>query len=112
MDYNKDNIAKDKAKTWKTFNKLTIYTIIFVKSQLLSFLKFLNVLLLNLISLLLILSMKRTAIFSFSAIFNPCELPKTKNAVAQPSAFIEFSWITVTDLVKCVIGFPVFGLII
>ena len=30
MDYNKDNIAKDKAQTWKTFNKLTIYTIIFV----------------------------------------------------------------------------------
>ena len=30
MDYNKDNIAKDKVKTWKTFNKLTIYTIIFV----------------------------------------------------------------------------------
>ena len=23
MDYNKDNIAKDKAQTWKTFNKLT-----------------------------------------------------------------------------------------
>ena len=30
MDYEKDNIAKDKAQTWKTFNKLTIYTIIFV----------------------------------------------------------------------------------
>ena len=30
MDYNKDNIAKDKAQTWKTFNKLTIYTIAFV----------------------------------------------------------------------------------
>ncbi len=30
MDYNKDNIVKDKAKTWKSFNKLTIYTIIFV----------------------------------------------------------------------------------
>ena len=30
MDYNKDNIVKDKAKTWKTFNKLTVYTIIFV----------------------------------------------------------------------------------
>ena len=30
MDYNKDNIAKDKAQTWKKFNKLTIYTIIFV----------------------------------------------------------------------------------
>ncbi len=29
MDY-KDNIAKDKAKTWKTFNRLTIYTIIFI----------------------------------------------------------------------------------
>ena len=30
MDYNKDNIAKDKAKTWKSFNKLTIYTIILI----------------------------------------------------------------------------------
>ncbi len=30
MDYNKDNISKDKAQTWKTFNRLTIYTIIFV----------------------------------------------------------------------------------
>ncbi len=30
MDYNKDNIAKDKAQTWKIFNRLTIYTIIFV----------------------------------------------------------------------------------
>ena len=30
MDYNKDKIAKDKAKTWKIFNKLTVYTIIFV----------------------------------------------------------------------------------
>ena len=30
MDYDNDNIAKDKAKTWKSFNKLTIYTIIFV----------------------------------------------------------------------------------
>ena len=30
MDYSKDNITKDKAKTWKSFNKLTIYTIIFV----------------------------------------------------------------------------------
>ena len=30
MDYNKDNISKDKAQTWETFNKLTIYTIIFV----------------------------------------------------------------------------------
>ena len=30
MDYNKDSLAKDKAQTWKTFNKLTIYTIIFV----------------------------------------------------------------------------------
>jgi len=30
MDYNNDKIAKDKAQTWKTFNKLTIYTIIFV----------------------------------------------------------------------------------
>ena len=101
-----------KNKNAKINKSIIIYTIIFFKSQLLSYFKFLNVLLLNLISLLLILSMKRTAIFSFSAIFNPCELPKTKNAVAQPSAFIEFSWITVTDLVECVIGFPVFGLII
>ena len=30
MDYNKDSLAKDKAQTWKTFNKLTIYTIVFV----------------------------------------------------------------------------------
>ena len=30
MDYNKDNISKDKAQTWKTFNRLTIYTIISV----------------------------------------------------------------------------------
>ena len=30
MDYNKDNIVKDKAHIWKTFNKLTIYTIVFV----------------------------------------------------------------------------------
>ena len=30
MDYDKDSIAKDKAKTWKSFNKLTIYTIILI----------------------------------------------------------------------------------
>ena len=30
MEYDKDNIAKEKAQTWKTFNKLTVYTIIFV----------------------------------------------------------------------------------
>ena len=30
MDYEKDNLVKDKAQTWKIFNKLTIYTIIFV----------------------------------------------------------------------------------
>ena len=30
MDYEKDNLAKEKAQTWKTFNKLTIYTIIFI----------------------------------------------------------------------------------
>ena len=30
MEYDKDNITKDKAKIWKTFNKLTIYTIIFI----------------------------------------------------------------------------------
>jgi len=30
MDYSKDQIVKDKAKTWKYFNKLTIYTVIFV----------------------------------------------------------------------------------
>ncbi len=30
MDYDKDNLARDKAQTWKIFNKLTIYTILFV----------------------------------------------------------------------------------
>ena len=30
MEYDKDNIAKEKVQTWKTFNKLTVYTIIFV----------------------------------------------------------------------------------
>ena len=30
MDYSKDNISKDKAETWKSFNKLTIYTIILI----------------------------------------------------------------------------------
>ena len=30
MDYSKDDLVKDKAQTWKYFNKLTIYTIIFV----------------------------------------------------------------------------------
>ena len=30
MNYEKDNLTKDKAQTWKTFNKLTIFTIIFV----------------------------------------------------------------------------------
>ena len=30
MEYDKDNITKDKAQTWKIFNRLTIYTIIFV----------------------------------------------------------------------------------
>ena len=30
MDYSKDNIAKDKAKTWKAFNKFSSYTIFFV----------------------------------------------------------------------------------
>ena len=30
MDYNKDKLAKDKAETWKIFNKLTVYTIIFI----------------------------------------------------------------------------------
>ena len=30
MDYEKDSIARDKAQTWKSFNKLTIYTIILV----------------------------------------------------------------------------------
>jgi len=30
MEYNKDKIVKDKAQTWKIFNKLTIYTILFV----------------------------------------------------------------------------------
>ncbi len=30
MEYNKDKIVKDKANTWKMFNRLTIYTIVFV----------------------------------------------------------------------------------
>ena len=30
MDYNKDKLVKDKAKTWKSFNKLTIYTIVLI----------------------------------------------------------------------------------
>lgn len=30
MDYSKDELAKDKAQTWKSFNKLTIYTVIFI----------------------------------------------------------------------------------
>ncbi len=30
MDYDKDNVVKDKANTWKAFTKLTIYTIILV----------------------------------------------------------------------------------
>ena len=30
MDYTKDNIVKDKAKTWKSFNRLIIYTTVFV----------------------------------------------------------------------------------
>ena len=30
MDYSNDNIAKDKAKTWKSFNKITLYTIILI----------------------------------------------------------------------------------
>lgn len=30
MDYNKDKLVKDKAQTWKHFNKLTMFTIIFV----------------------------------------------------------------------------------
>jgi len=30
MEYNKDKIVKDKANTWKMFNRLTVYTIIFV----------------------------------------------------------------------------------
>ena len=28
MNYNKDKLAKDKAETWKSFNRLTIYTLI------------------------------------------------------------------------------------
>tara|TARA_B100000900_G_C20044958_1_gene499591 strand:- start:117 stop:245 length:129 start_codon:yes stop_codon:yes gene_type:complete len=42
MDYNKDNIAKDKVKTWKTFNKLAIYTIIFVAFVLIIIFSLLN----------------------------------------------------------------------
>ncbi len=30
MYYNKDKLAKDKAQTWKSFNRLTIYTIILI----------------------------------------------------------------------------------
>ncbi len=30
MDYNNNKLVKDKAETWKSFNKLTIYTIVFV----------------------------------------------------------------------------------
>ena len=30
MDYSKDKIAKDKAKTWKSFNKLSTYTVFLV----------------------------------------------------------------------------------
>ena len=30
MDYNKDKLAKDKAESWKSFNKLTVYTIILI----------------------------------------------------------------------------------
>ena len=30
MVYTKDNIVKDKAKTWISFNRLIIYTIVFV----------------------------------------------------------------------------------
>ncbi len=30
MDYDKDKVVKEKAQTWKTFNKLTLYTIIIV----------------------------------------------------------------------------------
>ena len=28
MDYTKDNLVKDKAKIWKSFNKLVIYSLI------------------------------------------------------------------------------------
>ena len=30
MDYNKDKLVKDKAETWKSFNKLTIYAIVLI----------------------------------------------------------------------------------
>ena len=30
MEYDKDKLAKDKARTWKSFNKLTIYTIVLI----------------------------------------------------------------------------------
>ncbi len=30
MEYNKDKIVKDKAETWKMFNRLTVYTIILI----------------------------------------------------------------------------------
>ena len=30
MDYNKEKLVKDKAETWKSLNKLTIYTIVLI----------------------------------------------------------------------------------
>ena len=30
MDYSKDQLVKDKAKTWKSFNKITVYTVCFI----------------------------------------------------------------------------------
>ena len=30
MNYDKDKLAKDKAETWRLFNKLTIYTILLI----------------------------------------------------------------------------------
>jgi len=74
----------------KTKISIFSYTTLNKYYQLMLFFKSKKALLSNFISLLSILSMKRTAIFSFSAIFNPSTLPKAKSAVAQPSAFIEF----------------------
>ena len=30
MDYNKDELVKEKAKTWKSFNRLTFFTLFFI----------------------------------------------------------------------------------
>ena len=42
MDYHNYNIDKDNSKTWKSFNKLTIYTIAFIKIILIIFFTYFN----------------------------------------------------------------------